>query len=56
MSVSSLAQSDSIFRHLRTMKGDIIEFTVDNLDNIYVLNSRKKNSMLTEIQWVSIMM
>ena len=52
MSVSSLAQSDSIFRHLRTMKGDIIEFTVDNLDNIYVLN----NSMLTEIQWVSIMM
>lgn len=58
MSVSSLAQSDSIFRHLRTMKGDIIEFTVDNLDNIYVLNSRNqvKNSMLTEIQWVSIMM
>ena len=42
MSVSSLAQSDSIFRHLRTMKGDIIEFTVDNLDNIYVLNSRNQ--------------
>ena len=42
LSVSSLAQSDSIFRHLRTMKGDIIEFTVDNLDNIYVLNSRNQ--------------
>lgn len=36
------AQSDSSFRLLRVMKGDIVEFTVDNLDNLYVLNSRNQ--------------
>ena len=36
------AQSDSAFSLLRTMKGDIVAFSVDNLDNIYVLNSRNQ--------------
>ncbi len=42
LSVSSMAQTDSTFLHLRTMRGDIIDFTVDNLDNIYILNSRNQ--------------
>ena len=33
------AQSDSSFRTVRTIQGDIIAFTVDNLDNIYLLSS-----------------
>ncbi|MBM3415118.1 MAG: hypothetical protein FJY20_01465 [Bacteroidetes bacterium] len=36
------AQSDTVFRLLRVMKGDIVDFTVDNLDNVYVLNSRNQ--------------
>ncbi len=36
------AQTDSSFRLLRMIKGDIVDFTVDNLDNIYVLNSRNQ--------------
>jgi hypothetical protein len=36
------AQNDTSFRFLRTMKGDIVQFTVDNLDNIYILNSRNQ--------------
>lgn len=36
------AQGDTSFRLERIMKGDIVEFTVDNLDNIYVLNSRNQ--------------
>jgi len=35
-------QADTTFRLLRVMKGDFVEFTVDNLDNIYVLNSRNQ--------------
>jgi hypothetical protein len=33
------AQTDSSFRTVRTTQGDIIAFTVDNLDNIYLLSS-----------------
>lgn len=33
------AQTDTSFRLVKTIKGDIIAFTVDNLDNIYLLNS-----------------
>lgn len=40
--VYSMAQADTTFRLIRTVKGDIIDFTVDNLDNIYVLNSRNQ--------------
>jgi hypothetical protein len=36
------AQEDSTFRHIKTIKGDIAGFTVDNLDNIYILNSRNQ--------------
>ena len=42
------AQEDTSFQLLRVMKGDITSFTVDNLDNLYVLNSRnqvKKNNI-----------
>ena len=37
-----LAQSDTTFRLIKTIKGDIVDFTIDNLDNIYVLNSRNQ--------------
>jgi hypothetical protein len=33
------AQADTSFQWLKTIKGDIIAFTVDNLDNIYLLSS-----------------
>ncbi|MBI3138104.1 MAG: hypothetical protein HYZ15_05940 [Sphingobacteriales bacterium] len=33
------AQADTSFRLLKTIRGDITDFTVDNLDNIYTLNS-----------------
>jgi hypothetical protein len=36
------AQADTTFRLMRTMTGDIVDFTVDNLDNVYVLNSRNQ--------------
>ncbi len=42
LSVSTMAQTDTTFRLVKTMKGDIVEFTVDNLDNIYILNSRNQ--------------
>jgi hypothetical protein len=32
------AQADSSFRTVRTIQGDIVAFTVDNLDNIYLLS------------------
>lgn len=35
----SFAQTDSLFQLVRVIKGDITAFTVDNLDNIYLLNS-----------------
>jgi hypothetical protein len=40
--VSAMGQTDTTFRLVKTMKGDIVEFTVDNLDNVYVLNSRNQ--------------
>jgi hypothetical protein len=42
LSVSGMAQADTTFRLVKTMTGDIVDFTVDNLDNIYVLNSRNQ--------------
>lgn len=38
-SFSVNAQSDSAFRLLRTVNGDIVDFAVDNLDNIYLFSS-----------------
>ncbi|MBL7746833.1 MAG: hypothetical protein JNM19_05360 [Chitinophagaceae bacterium] len=36
------AQDDSAFVHIKTIKGDIVDFTVDNLDNIYIINSKNQ--------------
>ena len=36
------AQTDTSFRLLRILKGDIVHFTIDNLDNIYVLNNQNQ--------------
>ena len=36
---TTVAQTDSSFQLVKTVKGDIVAFTVDNLDNIYLLNS-----------------
>ena len=36
------AQADTSFKLLRTISGDIVDFTIDNLDNIYILNSRNQ--------------
>jgi len=35
----SAAQTDTSFKLVKTVKGDIVSFTVDNLDNIYLLSS-----------------
>ena len=40
------AQADTTFKLVRVLHGDIVDFTIDDLDNIYILNSRnqvKKN-------------
>ncbi|HSU28338.1 MAG TPA: hypothetical protein VLJ68_08150 [Chitinophagaceae bacterium] len=36
------AQKDSSFHLVNTIRGDIVDFTVDNLDNIYILTSRNQ--------------
>ncbi len=36
------AQNDTTFHFVRKICGDIVAFTVDNLDNIYILNSRNQ--------------
>jgi hypothetical protein len=33
------AQTDTSFQFVKTIRGDIVSFTVDNLDNIYLLSS-----------------
>lgn len=33
------AQTDTTFQWIKTIKGDIVSFTVDNLDNVYLLSS-----------------
>ncbi len=40
--VLGMAQTDSTFRFIKTIKGDIVDFAVDNFDNIYLLNSRNQ--------------
>lgn len=39
---NSRGQSDSSFKLTNVITGDIVSFTVDNLDNIYILNSRNQ--------------
>lgn len=36
------AQTDTSFQLIKIITGDIVDFTIDNLDNIYVLNSRNQ--------------
>ena len=36
------AQHDTSFSLIKTIKGDIVSFTIDNLDNIYIVNSRNQ--------------
>jgi hypothetical protein len=36
------SQVDSVFRHFRTISGDIESFAVDDLDNLYLLNSKNQ--------------
>lgn len=42
MPATGISQKDTTFRVVRTLKGDIVDFTVDNLDNVYILNSRNQ--------------
>jgi len=42
LSLNILAQADTAFKFIRTIKGDIENFAVDDLDNIYLLNSRNQ--------------
>ena len=42
LSATGFSQADTTFQLLKILKGDIVDFTVDNLDNIYVLNSRNQ--------------
>jgi hypothetical protein len=39
LSLVAQAQTDTSFQFVRTVTADIVAFTVDNLDNIYMLNS-----------------
>lgn len=39
LSICSIAQTDTSFRFIKAIKGDIAAFTIDNLDNIYLLSS-----------------
>jgi hypothetical protein len=38
----SNGQADTSFKLIRFIPGDIVDFTVDNLDNVYLLNSRNQ--------------
>ncbi len=42
LSINCFSQADTSFQLVRVLKGDIVEFTVDNLDNVYILNSRNQ--------------
>ncbi len=35
-------QTDTFFRKIKTVEGDIVSFTIDNLDNVYLLNSNNQ--------------
>lgn len=41
-SASAMSQSDTAFTLIKTINGDIVDFTIDNIDNIYILNSRNQ--------------
>src|SRR6478752_7060217 len=41
------AQSDSAFQFIKTIKGDFSYFSVDNLDNIYLVSSNNQLKKIT---------
>lgn len=45
---SIFAQTDSSFRKVNIITGDIIAFTVDNLDNVYLLSSTNQVKKINE--------
>ena len=45
--VAAKAQTDTSFTLVKSISGDIVSFTVDNLDNIYILNSRNQVKKLS---------
>lgn len=47
LNTNASAQADTVFKYVKTIKGDIIDFAVDNLDNIYLLNSRNQLKKLS---------
>ena len=47
VSITSKAQSDSSFKFIRLIQGDMVGFTVDNLDNIYILNNHNQIKKLS---------
>jgi hypothetical protein len=42
LSCTGWSQADTTFKLIKIIQGDIVDFTVDNLDNIYILNSRNQ--------------
>ena len=42
ISLAAKGQTDTSFQFIKTIKGNIVDFTVDNLDNIYIINSRNR--------------
>src|SRR5260221_303824 len=41
-SFAGKSQTDTSFKFIKALTGDIVDFTVDNLDNIYILTSRRQ--------------
>ena len=42
ISSTAFTQPDTIFTYIKTIRGDIVDFAIDNLDNIYLLNSKNQ--------------
>jgi hypothetical protein len=40
--LSCFSQADTSFHLVKTIQGDIVDFAIDNLDNIYVINSKNQ--------------
>jgi hypothetical protein len=45
--ISCFGQHDTSFHLIKSIKGDIVDFTIDNLDNIYVINSKNQLKKLS---------
>ncbi len=47
ISLTCFGQHDTSFHLIKSLKGDIVDFTIDNLDNIYVINSKNQLKKLS---------